>query len=273
MMKRISAVMVALFMVVCTSIPTFAEANYKINDRAELFTSDEYTELEEILYNVSDATGWDVVVYTNERNISKYDMEDFCNDYYDSAGLGRGDEYSGVLLTVDMGSREMYVLTKGEAMAYFTDSRVDEILDDVVYYLSDDEYVEAVKTFAEDVEYFYDSGISEDGGYDNVYISPEDENINPLLKVLRDYGIIIGIVAVVAAVLSVVFVSLRYKNHGKSNTYDLQGNSVTNLTMSNDVFLHKSVSVTTISSSSSGGSSGGRSGGGSSSHGGGGRSF
>lgn len=273
MIKRISAVMVALFMVVCTSIPAFAETTFKLNDMAGLFTSEEFDDIEQQLYDASDETGWDVIIYTNERNIPYYDMEEICNDYYDIAGFGRGEENSGVMLTIDMGSREMFVLTKGEAMEYFTDERVDEILDDIVYYLSDDEYVESAQVFIDDVIDFYNQGIPASGSYDNVYIAPEDENINPLLKVLRDYGIIIGIVSVVIAVLAVVFTYLRYKNHGKSGTYNLEDNSVINLTQREDIFLHKSVAVTTVSSSSSGGSSGGRGGGGSSSHGGGGRSF
>ncbi len=272
MMKRISAVMVALFMVVCTSIPAFAQSG-RLIDEAYLLSSGEAVDMETQLENASLNTGWDIVIYTNENYVSGYDMEDFCNEYYDNSSFG----YSGVMLTVDMGSREMFVLTKGEAMQYFSDQRVDQILDDIVYYLSDDEYVSACEAFINDVLLFYDEGIPEYGDYDNVYIahedSYEDENINPFVRVLKEYGIVIGIVSLVVAVLAVVFTYLRYKNHGKSGTYDLEANSVTNLTQREDIFLHKSVAVTTVSSSSSGGSSGRSGGGGSSSHGGGGRSF
>ena len=273
MMKRISAVMVALLMVVCTSIPAFAQSG-RIIDEAYLLSSDESADIETQLQDASLKTGWDLVIYTNENDVPYYSMEDFCNEYYDDSGFGG----NGLMLTVDMASREMYVLTKGEAMQYFSDQRVDEILDDIVYYLSDDEYVSACEAFIDDVTYFYDEGIPQYEDYENVYIAPEDsyedENSNSLIEFLKDYGITIGIASVVIAVLAVVFVYLRYKNHGKSGTYDLEANSVTNLTQREDIFLHRSVSVTTISSSSgssSGGSSGG--GGGGSSHGGGGRSF
>lgn len=270
--KRLSVLMLTIFIALCTSMTVSAEALYKLSDIAELFTDDEYAVLEEKLNEVSEYTGWDVAVYTNERNVSKSNMEDVCNGYYDASDYGTGVEKSGVLLTVDMASREMFVLTKGEAMEYFTDQRVDEILDDVVYYLSDDMYVEAVNTFADDVKYFYDSGIPSGGTYENVDLEDEETG-NLFLLILKKYGIIAGVIGVVAGVLSVVYVKSHYKNHGKSGTYDLAQNSVTNLTYKEDIFLHKSVSVTTVSSSSSGSRSSGRSGGSRSSHGGGGRSF
>jgi len=62
-------------------------------------------------------------------------------------------------------------------------------------------------------------------------------------------------------------VYLRYKDNGKKGTYDLNANSVVNITDSHDEFLNKTVTVRTDPppSSDSGSSSSG--GGGGSSHG------
>ena len=90
---------------------------------------------------------------------------------------------------------------------------------------------------------------------------------------LKHYGIIFGIVALVIATIVVLIVAHKYKNSGKEGTYDLRSNSVTNLTERQDIFLTKHVTVTTESSSSSDGSSGGSSSGGGGSSGGGSRSF
>lgn len=267
--KRLSALVCAVLLTLCTSVAVFAEASYKLNDSADIFTSEQDTTIEEQLYEVSDLTGWDVIIYTNERGVDSYDMEEVCNYFYDISGFGKNDDLRGIMLTVDMGSREMYILTKGDTMYYFNDDRVDEILDDVTYYLSDDEYYEAAQAFIEDVEYYYNSGKPEGGSTDNIKI---EENI--FIYTLKHYGIIIGIVALAIAAFSVVSVHLRYKNQGKKGIYDLKGNSVVKLSDRQDIFLHKTVTVHTQSSSSS--SRGGRSGGGggrSSSHGGGGRSF
>lgn len=266
--KRASALVCAILLVLCTSVTVFAEALYKLNDAADIFTPDEDTIIEEQLNEATEITGWEVVIYTNTRNTPSYEMEDVCNNFYDVADFGVGEDKSGVMLTIDMASREMYILTKGDAMYYFDDERLDDILDNVVYYLADDEYYEAAQAFIDDVKLYHSSGKPENGSYSNVYIAGEDEfdGGDVAFMVLIAFG-----VGLVAAVLSVVFVSLRYKNHGKAGTYDLRSNSTVHLTDKQDIFLHKSVTVHTESSSSgSGRSSGGSR---SSSHGGGGRSF
>ena len=271
--KRISALVCAVILTFCTSVAVFAEASYKLNDSADIFTSDEDSSLEDQLNEVSEYTGWDVIIYTNERCVESYDMEDVCNDFYDIAGFGKNDDLRGIMLTVDMGSREMYILTKGDTMYYFNDDRIDEILDDVTYYLSDDEYYDAAQEFIEDVKYYYDAGKPESGSTNNIKLEDDTEDRgNIFIYTLTNYGIIIGIVSVAIAALCVVFVILLYKNNGKQKTYDLKANSNVHLTDKQDRFLNKTVTVHTESSSSSGG---GRSGGGGghSSHGGGGRSF
>lgn len=270
--KRLSALFCAVMLVLCASVTAFADTHRMI-DEADLYTSSEETELVQKLNDASDSTGWDVIIYTNENGVDSYDMEYFCNDYYDDNGFGLGDEYSGIMLTVDMDSREMYILTKGDTMYYFSDDRVDAILDNVAGNLSDGDYIAAADAFLSDVEYYYNEGeFDEDDPSSNIYID-EYEDTPLILLVLKKFGIVAGIIAIVAAVLSVVFVSLRYKNHGKEGTYDLQANSSVHLTNKEDVFLYKNVTVTVDSDSNHHRSSGGGGGGRSSSHGGGGRSF
>ena len=87
--KRLSALVCAVLLTLCTSVAAFAEASYKLNDSADIFTSEQDTTIEEQLYEVSDLTGWDVIIYTNERGIDSYDMEEVCNDFYDISGFGR----------------------------------------------------------------------------------------------------------------------------------------------------------------------------------------
>ena len=65
-----------------------------------------------------------------------------------------------------------------------------------------------------------------------------------------------AVAGVVIALITVFIISRKYKNNGKENIYDLNSNSKTTLTRNNDIFLTKSVSVTTIQSDSGLGSSG-----------------
>lgn len=281
--KRFSALFCVMMLVLCASIPAFAEefdgdtsGTYKLVDDADLLSYDEELQLTDKLVETASETGWNVIVYTNHNGVEAYEMKEFCRDYYKANIDGVGSYASGVMLNIDMSSREMYIFTYEGAMDYFTDYRLDAVLDEVQDYLIDGDYYSAVEVFILTAKDYYYDGIDIYDSTENLYAGDTD-NLSILerfIYVLKEYGIIIAVVAIVIGVLSVVFTALRYKNHGKEGTYDLRANSSTNLYEKQDVFLHKSVSVTTVSSSSS--SSGGSrsSGGGSrSGGGGGGRSF
>ena len=270
--KRLSAALCALLVAVCGCTTFFAESTQKLTDDASLFSDSEAEEITQMLESATENTGWDIIIYTNYNDVDSYDMENYCNSYYDEHGYGIGYDKDGVFLTIDMGSRQLYVITKGEAMYYFSDERTDDILDTVQYDLADGEYYQAAEDFVEYTLDYYNTGKPDEGTYTNVEINEKADH--PVVYSLIHYGIPSLIAGIVIAALFVLFVYLRYRNNGKQGTYDLHKNSSTRLTVNTDTFLTKHVSVTKIntSSDSGGGSSGGSSGGGSS-HGGGGRGF
>ncbi len=269
--KKPFAVLCAVLIAACSCVTFFAESSQKLTDDASLYTNYEAEEITDMLENATETTGWDIIIYTNYNDVDEYDMEDYCNNYYDDNGYGIGYDKNGVFLTIDMGSRQMYIITKGDAMYYFNDDRVDNILDAVQYDLSSADYYSAAEDFVEYTLDYYNKGEPESGTFSNAEINKKADH--PVVYSLIHYGIPSLIVGIIIAFLSVLFIWLRYKSNGKAGTYDLNANSVTTLTNSNDIFLTKHVSVTTIQSSSGGGghSGGGHSGG--SSHGGGGRGF
>ena len=269
--KRLSAALCALLVAVCGCTTFFAESTQKLKDDAFLFSDSEAEEITQMLESATENTGWDIIIYTNYNYVDEYDMEDYCNNYYDENGYGIGYDKNGVFLTIDMGSRQMYIITKGDAMYYFSDERTDDILDTVQYDLADSEYYQAAEDFVAYTLDYYNNGKPEEGTFTNVEINEKADH--PVVYSLIHYGIPSLVAGLVIAALSVLFVHMRYKNNGKQGTYDLHQNSSTKLTLSNDTFLTKHVSVTTIESSSDRGSSGGGSSGGGSSHGGGGRGF
>ena len=150
--------------------------------------------------------------------------------------------------------------TKGDAMYYFGDGRVNTLLDDVQYDMKQGNYYSAAEQFLYYVDHYYDEGIDDDESNENIDLQEKEDN--KFLYVVKHYGIVIAVV------------KNRYKHNGKAGTYDLKKNSKTMLTDKKDIFLTKHVSVTRIrsDSDSSGGSSSSSSGGGGSS-GGGSRSF
>lgn len=255
--KRISALMCAMLLIICTSFSAFALTDYKLIDDAKLFSSSQTKEINQALADASSTTGWSVIVYTNTKGVSSSKMEDTYNDYYDKQDFGR----NGVLFVIDRGQDNRIIITKGDAMYYFSDQRMDDIKSELKPFLQKEDWYGATMKFIECTEEYYLFGEDDYGTYHNVEIKSDSSG-----SIVR-FIIPCIIISLGVAVLAVVFVSLRYKHHGKSGTYDLRANSTTKLLDRQDVFLTKSVSVTTIQSSSSSGgrSSGGRSGG--SSHG------
>lgn len=262
--KRLSAALAAALIMLCMPLCTFAAPQAVLTDDAELFSSTEQTELLTSLNELSQKTGWVAVIYTNYDGYDPDNIFGHSNKYYAD---NYGKTTAGIMLNIDMGGRAVDFCTKGDAMQYFSDNRVDDILDEVQWALKQDDFYGAATVFVQMASDCYDAGIPTGESNENIEMYEKEDN--PLWYVINHYGIIILLVSFSAAALTIVFIKHRYKNNGKENIYDLHANSKTVITASQDEFLHKSVSVSTVSSSSS--SSGGSSGGGHSSGGGGSR--
>ena len=269
--KRLTSAVCAIILTAFSCVTFFAESQQKLTDDAGLLTSSEQATVTGMLEDASSKTGWDVIIYTNYNGVDEYDIENYTNEYYDNHDYGIGDKKSGIILNIDMSSRQMYVITKGDTMYYISDERNDAMLDDIQSDLIDGNYYAACETFVWHTVDYFEQGKPTSGTFTNVKINEKKDH--PVTFSLIHYGIPSAVAGVVIALITVFIISRKYKNNGKENIYDLNSNSKTTLTRNNDIFLTKSVSVTTIQSDSGSGSSGGSSSSGSSSHGGGGRSF
>ena len=261
--KRLFAFICSITLVAVSSVAVFAQSTYVLADDASIFSRQETETLGELMQSIGEETGWQIIVHTSNDNISSDNMETYYNNtYYDSQDF----EYDSVMLVIDNASNNRIILTHCTAMNYFDDYRMSEIKSRMKPYLVQGDMYKATLEFLNTTEEFYGNGISDNGSYDNVTINENyEKQKNPLLYTLSHYGVIIGVVAVIAGGAAVLIVYLRYKDNGKKGTYDLNANSVVNITDSRDEFLNKTVTVRTDPPpSSSSGSSGG---GGGSSHG------
>lgn len=254
--------LLTVFVAISSVVMVIATTSDKFIDEANLVEdSDQIDYLTSELERVSQKIGWDLIIYTNYNGVSESKMEFFCDDLYDELNYGYGVNDTGVMLTIDMSSRQLYMLTRGDAKKYFDDYRNDTTLDNIQSYMKSKDYYNAFKEFISDCEDYYDYGISEDGTYDNLYEGNKETNLVKqyvLPSILLGFGV---------SIITMVVIAVLYKNNGKSATYDLKANSKVKLVEASDKFVTKMVTHHTRSSSS------GHSGGGHSSHGGGGRSF
>lgn len=260
--------------IICLSLSYRANADLKrVVDKADLFNETEVTLLENNIKDISGKYSMDIVIVTTD-DVNGKSSRDYADDFFDYEGYGLGNDYSGVLLLINMDDREVYISTSGKGERYFTDDRIESILDNVYRYLSDGQYFDGAEEFLSNTEKYLNKGIPS-----NQYTV--DENGNIVLsteEVMKRIGIAILISLGISSVVCAVVVATYKKPAALPEETYVDKNSIT-FTKRSDRFISTHTTSRKIpkdnggSSSGSGGrstthtSSSGRS------HGGGGRSF
>lgn len=132
----------------------------KIYDFANLFTDEEEKLIYEKVISYIDKHDMDMVIVTIDDN-NKYSAKEYAIDFYDYNYFGINKTYDGLLLLIDMDTREVYINTTGEAQLIYDDYRINDILDDLVYYLSSSNYYQAASNFISSSYSYAESGIAD----------------------------------------------------------------------------------------------------------------
>ena len=202
-------------------------------DDAKLLSQDEINELKVNIENFRENYNMDVVIVTS-NDLQGKTPRDYADDYYDYNGYGLGDNKSGLLLLIDMDDRKIWISTSGDAIEYFTDNRIDSIVNDISKYLSNEEYFDAC----------IDNGVPE-----GQYTYSEEEHT---LKVLL---IALGVSAVVAGLTCIIVVN-SYKNSKSVSSINYVDNNSIVFTKRRDTFVNTFTTKTKIEKNNSGGGNG-----------------
>ena len=243
----------------------------RIRDDAELLTRAEKTALTAMADIIAEENEFDVVVATI-GSLGGKESWDYAHDFFINEGYGMGENKDGILLLIAIGSgregeRDWADYTSfGYSDAIFTDSKLDDIEDDMLYYLRKSEWFCGFSTFisgsgavitADDHPVEKDM----DREYYNDYFNRESFLIYlPFLPHTDGIWLIISpVVGIIIAfiILGVMRAKLKsVKFRGDAKDYVVAGSF--NLTERSDVFLYNTVTRTVrAESSSSGGGSGG----------------
>ncbi len=156
-MKNIKKFSFTIILALCLCLPLSLSASAepsrpRVVDGAALLTNSESIELTEKLDRISLEYHLDVAVVTtyslNGKSAVTYAM-----DFYEEAGYGQGDGFSGIMLLVAMEFSDYYILTSGDAMDIFSEGDLDSLEDAFLDSLSAGEYLEAFDAFAGECEY------------------------------------------------------------------------------------------------------------------------
>ncbi len=275
--------LILFFMAALLPVAAYGENPEKVVDQAELFTAAEREEIQALCESAVAETNMDVVVVTTGDANGKSAME-FADDYFDYNGYGVGGDHSGILFLIDMDNREIWISTTGLAIRYFTDARIDRMLDVVFGDVADGDYAAAARAFVGRVTYYAKLGIPDDQyNYD-----PGTGEKDPYIPVAgKNFWSELGTGALAAFAVALVAALIAWVCAKRANGKQVTARPATyltpgsfRLTAKSDLFLRESVQRRYIeppSSSSSGGGGGGssstHSGSSGTTHGGGGRSF
>lgn len=152
-MRKITAIIMAVFVSAILFVPVFAD-EYRLEglpqmvDDADLLTPEEEARLEAQLQEIRERQQFDVVVVT-ENSIGDKAPAAFADDYFDYMGYGCGPDRDGILLLLNMDSRDWIMSTSGYGVTAFTDAGQKYMSEQFLPDLGDGEYAKAFEKFAE----------------------------------------------------------------------------------------------------------------------------
>lgn len=172
--------LVVLTILTIATSSVYAAITPKVYDKASLFTKSEREALEGKARKMSEELKLDTVIVTIDDNEGKTSRA-YADDFYDNNGFGYGQNADGILLLINMEDREVYISTCGIAIKYFTDERIESILDTVYTDLADGNFGAAADSFLYEVNYLVSQGIPDNQitQSENVDIPPVQQN-NPV---------------------------------------------------------------------------------------------
>ena len=257
MIKRITALLTAAVLMLCSAIPCFAENNRdwqsgnipserllpRAVDYTDTLSSDELDTLSSKLDDISAKWGVDVVcVLDTDYESYTYSATSYADDYYDYNGF----RYDGIALAVFTVSREWAISTKGSAISTFTDKGQSDIISDIKSYMSNGDYYEAFSEFAdkcdEYLQYEKDNGKAK--------TDSSGKNLIIAIAISVVIGVIVGFIG--SGMMKSKLKSVKFQsgaaNYVVPNTF--------NLSNAQDVYLYSTVTKTRRDSDSSSGSGG-----------------
>ena len=160
------------------SVPAFA-AGPRVFDYADLLTEDEEMKLQQM----SDATQeyWNMdLAYLTTVGTEGMSVKEYGAQFYLDNGFGAGVDKDGVILVVDMETRDAQIVTCGAAIDIFTDFYIEEIWDNMSGDFSDGNFFAGMETLYYEMDYYlaeYQKYLADPEGYMSEYQQAEKEAV------------------------------------------------------------------------------------------------
>ena len=231
------------------------DASEKIYDFSDILTDEEEQQLKVKIDQFIQDNNMDMVIVTDSFAYS-YDRknEEYADDFYDYNDFGLNIEhYSGILLLRNTYQADPYyhMSTSGDAQLYFSDYRINRILDDIYDDIHSGNYYEGFSKWISYSDNYVKQGLPSTAS--NYYL---DDNGN-MHRVKPKYYPPIGIallagLAVAGTIIGIMIAKNKMVKIARQAGEYLDKNSI-NITKREDTYLRSHTTSYTISSSSGGG--------------------
>lgn len=229
-------------------------AEEKIYDFADLYTDSEEKDLYNEVNSYIQSYNMDLVIVTINRN-NKSSPQEYADDFYDYNYFGISNNRDGVLFLIDMQNREIYMSTTGTAIEMYNDYRINEALDSVYTYMSDEDYYEGTSNYIDIIKDYAASGYPNNSTISNKGDRPS--LITTMLVSLIITIIIMGILISKNKMVRKATTAEEYLNKESVNIKNISDILVSSNTTKQKIEHNTSSGGSSTHHSSSGGSHGG----------------
>jgi uncharacterized protein len=156
MMKKLTSIILCMILVLGLALTANAAEYPPVFDKAGILSDFDAEFLAERAQEISQLAEIDIVILTVPSLDGKTAMA-YADDYFD---YNYGSD--GILLLIDMGSRQWHISTCGAAIEAFADTDLMDMEDGLMRYLPDGRFADAFHQFLSDAEYYVsDEGVSD----------------------------------------------------------------------------------------------------------------
>lgn len=257
MVKRILCLLMLILLLPCAAL-----ANEMVIDDANLFSSYEINDMEQIIQRIEAEYQMDILVLTTydvPQTYNDYAIQDYADNYFDQHGYGLGEDGAGLLYMIDMTNRAPCISTSGVMIDYITDDRRDTLFNVSYDRLAMGDYGRAAVALLQSLERFLEEGRLE-GSFR--YDAETGQRLSGLYNALTGTEMLIA-AAVGLAVAAGMYASVsgKYSLKGSTYRYDRMANTNCQFTKNEEQYLRQSTNVIRNATNNGGRSGGGYSGG------------
>ena len=250
MKKRILSICLIVLILLLSAMPVFALQPLekpRLVDDADLLADEEEASLLSKLDEISERQEFDVVVVTR-NGLEGKTAQQYADDFFDYNGYGKGDDYDGALLLLDMESRSYYISTSGYGVTALTDYGMKLMEDSFVPKLSAGNYYDAFADFANQCDYYVTRAkdgdpVDEPGADPEPIVDPEPE------KKSRKPGLgtagIAGVIGLLAGTVRANGMKAKLKTVKRKQTAsEYMRRDTLNMRVARDDFMYRNVTRT-----------------------------